>query len=235
MSSSGNSFTLHGARGIIDSTDALPVIEELVDNLESAVESRSPIAFELAKSLIDSVCKTILTDRGIEINRNWDTPQLFRETLSNLSFIPAGHPDPRQFRERMTTTIRGLEQTVRGLCELRNHDGLIAHGADGYQEIEYTFQTELAARASDAIIPFIYSAHKNLPSDLQSGRIYYDDYLEFNEYLDETYGVIQLEGQEFLPSWTIFTADKDRKTYRELLIEYELYKEEQDEIGEPAV
>ena len=230
--SSASSFILHGTREILDSTDAIPVIEELVENLESAVESGSPIAFELAKSLIDSMCKTILTDRGVEINRNWDTPQLFRETLSNLSFTPDNHPNTRQFRERMTTTIRGLQQTISGLCELRNQDGFIAHGADGYQDIEFSFQTKLAARASDAILPFIYSAHKQLPSDLQSGRIYYEDYPEFNENLDDTYGMIQLEGQEFLPSWTIYTADKDHRTYRELLIEYEQYQEELEDVDD---
>lgn len=230
--SSVRSFTLHGTREIIDNTDAIPVIEELVDNLESAVDSGSTIAFDLAKSLIDSICKTILNDRGIEINQRWDTPQLFRETLNNLNFIPAGHPNARQFQERMTTTMRGLQQTVQGLCELRNQDGIVAHGADGYQDLDFSFQTKLAARASDAILPFIFCAHKQLPFDLQSGRIYYRDYPEFNENLDDTYGTIQLEGQEFLPSWTIFTADKDHKTYRELLIEYELYEEELEVVDD---
>jgi hypothetical protein len=233
--SSASSFTLHGTREILENTDTIPVIEELVENLESAVESGSPIAFELAKSLIDSICKTVLIDRGIEINRNWDTPQLFRETLNNLSFTPENHPNTRQFRDRMTTALRGLQQTVIGLCELRNQEGLIAHGADGYQDIEFPFQTKFAARASDAILPFVFSAHKQLPSDLHSRRIHYEDYEAFNEYLDDTYGTIQLEGQEFLPSWTIYTADKDHRTYRELLLEYEQLIQEIEVVEEVSL
>lgn len=220
------SFMLHGTREIIEGTDTLPVVEELVETLERTVESGSPMAFELAKALIDSMCKTILIDRDIEINSRWDTTQLFRETINNLSFIPQGHPDARHFHERLTTTLRGLSQTVQGLYDLRNQDGIVAHGTDATQEIRYTFQTELAARASDAIIPFLYKAHKQLPSDLDGGRIYYDDYPEFNEYLDSISEAIEIAGMSFSPSWTIYTSDKEHKTYRELLIEYEVITEQ---------
>jgi hypothetical protein len=231
--SGGNAFALHGTREIIESTDALPVIEELLETLERAVESGSPMAFELSKALIDSMCKTILIDRGIEINSRWDTPQFIRNTLDNLSFIPENHPDGRRFRERITKTLQALAQAVDGLYDLRNQDGIVAHGIDASQEIRYTFQTELAARASDAIIPFLYKAHKQLPSDLVGGRIYYADFPEFNEHLDSANETIEIAGMAFSPSWTIYTSDKEHKTYRELLVEYELYKEE--EIGEPVV
>ena len=88
---------------------------------------------------------------------------------------------------------------------------------------------------ADAILPFVYSAHKQLPSDLHSRRIHYEDYGAFNEYLDDTYGTIQLEGQEFLPSWTIYTADKDHRTYRELLLEYEQLIQEIEVVEEVSL
>src|SRR5690349_21674726 len=113
MTLDGKAFTLYGIREIVESfTDSPPLIETLLESTERAVVEESPITFELSKALIDTICKTILTDKGVEINRHWKTPQLFKNTQDQLSFMPVEHPDPKKFRSGMINILQGLESVI---------------------------------------------------------------------------------------------------------------------------
>jgi hypothetical protein len=216
-------FTLYGIREILDSyVDSPPLIETLINSTEQAVAEESPTTFELSKSLIDSACKTILTDRGVELNRNWDTPQLFRETQNQLNFIPPEHPNPQVFQGGITGVLQGLRTAIQGFAELRNSEGIIAHGQDGYRRILFfPYQLQFVARAADAIVHFLFSAHRRNPSGLRAGRIHYEDYPEFNLYTDEIYEGVELFGQIFTASLILFNSDKDHLAYKEMLIEWQ--------------
>ncbi len=223
------SFVMHGAREILDIAGTPPVLVELVEELERAVNKGSPRAFDLAKSLVDSVCQTILNDRAAAANGQLDTPQLFRNTLQNLQLLPADHPDSRAVHEGLTRTVRGLQQSVQGLCELRNREGITSHGPDAYTLSLEPIQILLAARAADTIVHFIYKAHKRYPPDTEKGRLYYEDHKGFNEYVDDLHEAVQIFDLTLLPSQVLFSTDEDQQTYREYLLQYEaMYEELED-------
>lgn len=224
MALESNSFNLFGIREIIESfTDSPPLFETLIENTERAVVEESPITFELSKSLIDTTCKTILTDKGIEINRNWDTPQLFKAATDQLNFMPPEHPNPRVFRSGMSSILQGLANSIQGFCELRNNDGIIAHGQDGYrQTLFFTYQIQFVARAADAIVHFLFSAHRRNPSHSGAKRIYYEDYAQFNDFIDEyNEGAVIFE-QFFPASKILYDGDKDHVAYREKLEQWKI-------------
>ncbi|MFN3626064.1 MAG: hypothetical protein ACK4TP_18675, partial [Hyphomicrobium sp.] len=78
-------FTMHGAREAM--ANGLAHIEEQVSALERAVIENPGLAFDLAKTLIESLCRRVLDDRGIAHSRTDDLPALFNKVKrSGLPF-----------------------------------------------------------------------------------------------------------------------------------------------------
>ncbi|MCX6064958.1 MAG: abortive infection family protein [Chloroflexi bacterium] len=220
-----NPFIMHGSREILDSMAEPPKgIEVLVDKAEQAISEESPDVFDYAKTLVESTCKTILTDRGIEFD-DWEAPKLFKETQKQLNYVPPGHPNPVKFQEFIKNVLFGLDQVVKGLAELRNLDGIISHGKDGYREIFFTYHLQLAARSADAIVHFLFSAHRKNPFGARASRIYYEDNPEFNDYVDEYHEATVIFEQVFPASKVLFDSDRDHTSYREMLEAWQIDKE----------
>ena len=72
-------------------------------------------AITLARSLLETVCKCILDDQGIECSRSATLPQLYSETSRVLNLAPSQHSE-KIFRQ----ILGGCEAVVGGLAGLRN-------------------------------------------------------------------------------------------------------------------
>lgn len=105
-------FQMVGARAALMDGPTAEAIEQLINAIESALASMPDFAFDLSKTLVESVCKTVLADIGQPADPNWDAPKLLRETTNRLSLLPRNHPAPAKARESVEKTIRGLLQTI---------------------------------------------------------------------------------------------------------------------------
>ena len=186
--------------------------------IESALESVPDFAFDLSKTLVESVCKTVLADIGQPADPNWDAPKLLRETTSRLTLLPRGHSNAAKARDSIEKTIRGLLQTIQGLCELRNGYGMASHGRDGFSARLDLRQATLAAQAADTIVSFLYRIHRDALMQLPGARVYYEDHVAFNEAFDRDNETIRLGEVELLPSRVLFHGD--REAYKAALNEY---------------
>ena len=197
-----------------------PVIEARIYKLEEAVESESNDAFDHAKALVETVCKTVLIDLGVQIEVRWDLPRLIREVLNSIPMIAASHPNANDARERLQTMQRGLTQTVQGLAEMRNLAGWTSHGPDGYMEPLDRIHIRLAAMSADTLTCFLLSLHRKYVFPSEGGRVHFEDYPEFNEYVDEMNPYIAIFDSIFSPSEILYMADIEHVAYKEYLIEY---------------
>ena len=220
-------FVMVGAREVVGGS-ANHLLRQIAV-LESSVIDNPPLAFDLAKALVESVCKTILADRGHEVDNSQDTPKLFHETLQQLELLPESHSADSELAKSLKKTVGSLKSVVGGLCELRNREGFASHGRDGYSGSLEAVQAQLAARSADALIHFLLSAHFNYPNQSPKSRVQYHDNAEFNEYLDETNEQVVISGLEYKPSFALFNVDDE--AYKDLLVQY---KEEQAEIEAAA-
>ena len=216
-------FVMTGAREVVGGSAAHLLRQ--ITALESAVLDNPALAFDLAKSLVESVCKTILADRGREVDHSQDTPKLFRETLQNLQQWPDSHVSDADVVDSLNKTTGSLHSLVAGLCELRNREGLASHGRDAYSTSLETVQAQLAARSADALTHFLLNAHRNYPNQSPKRRVQLHDNPEFNTYLDETNEMVVISGLEYPPSFALFNVDDEG--YKYLLGQY---AEEQAEI-----
>jgi hypothetical protein len=211
-------FKMVGARANILDGPPIEVIAQQVQAIEDAIDRVPDFAFDLAKTLIESVCKTILEDIGRPADPTWDAPKIMRETTTFLSMLPPGHPNAAKARDSLAKTLNGLHTTVQGLCELRNDYGLSSHGRDGFSARLDLRQATLAAQAADTIVSFLYRIHRDALMQTPGARVYYDDHADFNEAFDRDNETIRLGELELLPSRVLFHTD--REAYKVALNEY---------------
>lgn len=115
-------FVMHGARDAI--AEGLTHIEEQVRAIEQAVVENPALAFDLARTLVETVCRTILRERKVAYNENDDLPTLFKTVSDHLPFLPPTASSEATTRKSLKRTLNGLSTAIQGICELRNQCGL---------------------------------------------------------------------------------------------------------------
>jgi len=211
-------FQMTGTRAAVLDGPIADAIEQQIHAIENALESVPDFAFDLSKTLVESVCKTVLADIGQPADPNWNAPKLLRETTNRLALLPRNHPDPAKARDSVEKTIRGLLQTIQGLCELRNGYGMASHGRDGFSARLGLRQATLAAQAADTIVSFLYRIHRDALMQTPGARVYYEDHADFNEAFDRDNDTVRLGDLELLPSRVLFHADGE--AYKAALNEF---------------
>jgi len=221
-----------GARAAVLEGPTAEAIEQQLHAIENALESVPDFAFDLSKTLVESVCKTDLADIGRTADPNWDAPKLLKETTNRLALLPRNHPDPAKARDSVEKTIRGLLQTIQGLCELRNGYGMASHGRDGFAARLDLRQATLAAQAADTIVTFLYRIHRDALMQTPGARIYYEDHVDFNEAFDRDNETIRVNDLGLRPSEVLFKGDPG--AYRTALTEHLAERGPPDNGGAPA-
>ena len=218
VESSTSRFQMVGSRSAILEGPITEPIEQQIEAIENALESIPDFAFDLSKTLVESVCKTVLADIGQPADPNWNAPKLLRETTNRLNLLPRNHPNPAKARDSVEKTIRGMLQTIQGLCELRNSYGMASHGRDVFSTRLDLRQATLAAQAADTIVSFLYRIHRDALRQSPGARVYYEDHPDFNEAFDSDNELIRLGELELLPSRVLFHVDLE--AYRTALNEF---------------
>ena len=232
VESSTSRFQMVGARSAILDGPIAEVIEQQIDAIENAVESVPDFAFDLSKTLIESVCKTVLADIGQSADPNWEAPKLLKETTNRLNLLPRNHPEPAKARDSVEKTLRGMLQTIQGLCELRNRYGMASHGRDAFSARLDIRHATLAAHAADTIVSFLYRIHRDALMEKPGVRVYYEDHADFNEAFDLENESFRLGNVEFLPSRVLFHVD--REAYRSALYEHLAERVGPESADDPA-
>lgn len=204
-------FTLQASRQISEMAAGAFHIKAQIQAIETAIEQSPAFVFDLSKSLIDTVCKTILEDRGVKLPGKPDSPELLRETLKALKLHHDDVDQTEKTYDSLKKTANGLQTAVAGICELRNAHGLIGHGQDGYAPSLESIQAQFVASAADTIVHILYRSHRGYGGNGVSKRIFYQDYEKENTSIDESYDNDALTEfvKQFRPSEVLFKMDTD--------------------------
>lgn len=208
---------MHGARALVDVRSVH--IEQQIAAIESAVASNPGLAFDLAKTLLESACRTVLSERRCTYDDGWELPKLLKETLGQLQLVPASLQADRAVSGSLRKMAGGLQTAIQGICELRNSHGFASHGKDAsFQQLD-SVQALLVARAADAIVNFLFQVHRGYSLPGPTLGLAYDDHPTFNDYVDEAHGLIRVFEAQFKPSEVLFQIEPE--TYRVYLAEFE--------------
>lgn len=123
------------------------------------METDPGLAIGTAKELVETVCKTILTERGVAVESGWDMPRLVKETRQALTLLPPDVDDSAKGADAVKRVLSNLGSIVSGLAELRNLYGT-GHGKHGKAKGVQPRHARLAVGAAAALSTFLFETHE---------------------------------------------------------------------------
>jgi hypothetical protein len=196
---------MRGARAA--AANGIPHIEKQIEALEGAVVENPSLAFDLAKFIVESTCKTILTERKIGFDKKDDLPKLYKAVTTNVPMLPVAASGEAEARRKLLQTLNGLHTALQGVCELRNSCGFASHGGDAEKPAMEGVQAVLAAQAADAIVGFLFSAHRVQRDGTQPKATGHSRTID--TLLDTVYEPIAMLGQSYAVSEALYATDRD--------------------------
>lgn len=224
---SGTAFILENCNKAIGGSEDANHLFEQKSRLEQAVSNNDPaLTLDTAKSLLESIFKTILSDRVENPDLGQDINPLYRNVRDVMALNQ--NDEANEILKRLTNGI------VHNVAELRNKYGAASHGDDGYYESPIEMpEAEMVAYLVDGMGGFLYRKHKHLNNPEVAQRIYYRDYEDFNDWIDSQYEPIKspIEGaKEIIYSYFLFSFDVS--TYRAMLLQHIDSESTDDEVVE---
>jgi hypothetical protein len=209
-------FMMYGARAAI--SGGLFHMEKQVKGIEQAVVEEPGLAFDLAKTIVESTCRAILGDRGVAFEHSDDLPHLFKLVTTSLPILPVTASGEVTARKNLEQTLNGLHTALQGVCVLRNAYGFASHGPGAPQPPMESVRALLAALAADAIVGVLHRVHRQDRGSSSNESLQYDDHGEFNVYVDDRNGEVRIFDLTYRSSEVLFVVD--REAYRDLLSDY---------------
>lgn len=199
----------------IESNSKWQVLNDYILRIEKFKENFPELVIENCKSLLESIFKTIIIE--IESKTGDDLKDC---DIGNLA---------KQVKKILCIDIKEYHHLISGFAitirDFRNKIGETSHGKDIYtleNSRNLLFEDEISflLSATDDISYFLLSYYKNLyPKYAEKKKeLIYENYQDFNEWLDEREPEIYISGISLLPSKVLF--DGDEEAYKENLSEY---------------
>ncbi len=129
-----------------------------ITRMESAVENDPGLAIGTAKELVETVCKTILEERGKTIETNLELPKLVKQTATELKLTPSDIPDEAKASESIKRLLKNLADITYGVAELRNSYGT-GHGKSAKSRGLSSRHAKLAVGAASTLAIFLVETH----------------------------------------------------------------------------
>lgn len=212
-------------RAIAETDTATHLIEQK-ERLEAAIQiGDSSLSIDLSKAFLESVFKTIISDREEAPTFKKEFSPLFKQVKDHLSFSENKH-----IANKLSHLAGSIVNTT---SELRNKYGAASHGDDGYHQNPLNMaDVEFVISAVDGLSAFLYKKHRETLQPDSHHRIQYEDYPFFNDWLDEQHDgyLLHLSDKikiEYPASEMIFK--EDITVYREMLIQYTSTEEDDDD------
>lgn len=190
---------------------ALAAYVELIDQ---NIETNTGVAVDGAKSLLESIAKTVLTDRGVEFSADTDFNRLVKDAVKALpSFIVL----EKQDADQVLRMVAGVDNLASSIAALRNRHTVIGHGQDIHSERQIDIRlARLVLDSVDGLAGFLMEAHVSEPDGMK--RLRYEEFADINERYDSQHEVVEVEGIVISPSRALF--DQDIEAYKETVIAY---------------
>lgn len=148
---------LTAAKQALVGTD-LDYVSQQISRMEAAVANDPALAIGTAKELVETCCKTILTERAGAFPKNADLSELVSLTAKELDLTPKDIPDQAKARDTIKRLLSNLATITQGVAELRNHYGT-GHGRHAGAKGLQVRHARLAVGAASTLAAFLAETH----------------------------------------------------------------------------
>ena len=179
---------------------------------------------------METVCITILVDRGGEIPLNPNPNWLMTQAINTLQ-LTALNPDDKQAEDGVAHILRGLNSLVNGVVALRKSQGVGPHGRDALESVLSVDYAMLTATAIDAAVGLMFRLHQEQIGRDPTNHLRFGAHPDFDSFLEGKYSDIEIEEVPISASQALH--HQDPVAYRKSLVEFRNRSEaENDEIAE---
>lgn len=188
-------------------------LESYILLVDSNSESNPNAALDGAKSILESISKTILEDKGITFAPDSSVGFLVKRAFESL---PVFSKLSTRDLDSAKSILGSFENVSRVIGEFRNDHGFFSHGQDLQAEKFDRYLVQLAISSSDLLASFLVVSHAE---DLKDrSRVYYEENDEFNRYIDESSEEdVVVRGIQLSPSKALYS---DIEAYKEELLAF---------------
>jgi hypothetical protein len=137
----------------------LPNVLEQLRRLEAVADSDPRLAIGTAKELVETVCKSILRERGVEVDSSWDFPKLVGEVRRALHLLPEDVDSDTRGKDAIKRVLGSLGSIAQGINELRGSYGT-GHGPDGRARGLHGRHARLAVGMASTLATFLLETHR---------------------------------------------------------------------------
>lgn len=222
-------FQLRGCRELLEEhPDSLP-IRSAIDVIERSIPSDPGLTYTHCRGLLETVCKTILADRGVATDQNAKPNYLMSQTLKVLKLTPDDFDGDDRVEDGVGDVLRGLNQLTNGIVALRKSQGVGPHGKDALEAVLDADYAIITANAVDAAAALLYRLHRKHAQIDPLKRIRFGDFPAFDAYLDDAYPHLVVEDTPLQASKAFCLLDPE--AYRQRLM---IFLESEIETDEDA-
>lgn len=132
---------------------------EQIRRMEQAVLNDPDLAIGTAKELIETCCKTILSEQGVSISNSADIPALTKNTLKKLNLVPENVSSAAKGSDVIKRVLQNLGAIGNGLAELRGLYGT-GHGKHVQSKGLLTRHAKLAVGTASTLVTFLFDTHQ---------------------------------------------------------------------------
>jgi hypothetical protein len=130
-----------------------------VTRMDAALSGDLELAIGTAKEFIETVCRTILKERGIELPKDDDLPALVKLTVKSVPVVPDNIDDKAKWEGTIVRLVNNLASMGQSLAELRNAFGT-GHGKEADHKGLDVHHARLVVHVSSTIGVFLYEVHE---------------------------------------------------------------------------
>ena len=230
MVNSDRSFELQGCRQLFDRYPASTSLRPAVQVIERTIQDDPGIAFTHCRGLLETVCVTILADRGTETPPNSKPNWLMSQAIQTLQ-LTALNPDDKEAEDGVASVLRGLNSLLNGVVALRKSQGVGPHGRDALESMLSVDYAMLTATAVDAAVSLMFRLHQEQIGRDPTNHMRFGVHADFDSFLDGKYSDIEIE--EIAISASRALHHQDPLAYRKSLVEFRNRSaEDEEEIAE---
>lgn len=157
-----------------------PMLRSCHDSLCACFAGSAHGQVEQVKAFVDSVCLTIVTELRAEM------PQTSTPTSTQLlgaALAPLGLQNS-QHATALGALLSGFNRVSDAVEKMRNENGPVAHGKEGFLDAVATDHARAFLHAGDAILGLILNAYEGKQPDLVATREPYENFPHLNERID---------------------------------------------------
>jgi len=149
-------------------------------DLASTFDSNGSSLIELCKSFIEMVCITIVTELGK------DLPPSSRPTTTEYLVFAMDALGLRNQRgsSALGTILSGYNKLSNGLSDIRNQEGSVGHGKDGFIDAISDRHARVYLLSADTIIALLLQAYDGVEPYILKTRESHSRFLHHNERID---------------------------------------------------